>query len=288
MPEPRILRDAVNRGTTLCLSLAARPSNLGTRFHNFLYDELGLDFLYKACTTTDVAAAVAGIRALGIRGCGMSMPFKEAVIPLVDEVEPSAAVIGSVNTIVNDDGVLRASNTDYLAVATLLGGLVDRTELDPATSPVAVAGSGGMAKAVVAALRDGGWRDVTVVARTPATGRALAEQYDTRWAGSLSDERPALLVNATPVGMAVPDPAGDDAAEALPFPEAVVDAATAVFEVVAVPARTPLVRRATERGLPVVTGVEVSALQALEQFVRYTGVRPTDDQVARATAFSRA
>ena len=74
---------SITKDTVLCMSLAGRPSNVGTRFHNFLYAELDLDFVYKAFTTTDLAAAVAGIRALGIRGCGVSMPFKEDVIPLV-------------------------------------------------------------------------------------------------------------------------------------------------------------------------------------------------------------
>ena len=77
--------------TTLCISLAIRPSTIGTRFHNYLYEELGLDFLYKAFTTDDLRGAIAGVRALGIRGCGVSMPFKEAVLDLVDEVEDSAA-----------------------------------------------------------------------------------------------------------------------------------------------------------------------------------------------------
>jgi hypothetical protein len=77
------------------VSLAARPSNIGTRFHNFLYDELGLDFVYKAFAPVDLEAAVAGIRGLGIRGAGVSMPFKEACIPLLDELDPSAAAIDS-------------------------------------------------------------------------------------------------------------------------------------------------------------------------------------------------
>ena len=58
----------LHKDMQLCISLAARPSNIGTRFHNFLYDELGLDYVYKAFTTTDLPGAVAGIRALGIRG----------------------------------------------------------------------------------------------------------------------------------------------------------------------------------------------------------------------------
>ncbi|ESQ14893.1 MAG: hypothetical protein N838_10385 [Thiohalocapsa sp. PB-PSB1] len=91
----------INKDTRLCISLAGRPSNIGTRFHNFLYDQLDLDFIYKACTTEDLAAAIAGIRGLGIRGCGVSMPYKEACIPYLDELDQSANTLQSVNTIVN-------------------------------------------------------------------------------------------------------------------------------------------------------------------------------------------
>ena len=128
----------LDRDTVLCVSLAARPSNIGTRFHNYLYNELGLNYVYKAFAPADIEAAVTGIRGLPIRGAAVSMPYKEAVIPLVDVVEKSAAAIDSVNTIVNDDGVLRAYNTDYQAVADLLAASsFDRS------APVAVAGSGG-------------------------------------------------------------------------------------------------------------------------------------------------
>lgn len=266
----------LSKDTVLCLSLAGRPGNHGTRFHNLLYAELGLDFLYLARTTDDLPAAVAGLRALGVRGCSVSMPYKEAVIDLVDELGASAAAIDSVNTIVNDGGRLRAYNTDYLAVAALLA----RHDL-PRDVPVAVFGSGGMAKAVVAAVRDAGFVDGVVVARNPEAGPALADRYDWRHvtdAAALSAP-PHLLVNATPVGMA-----GSPAEHDLPVPEAVVDAARLVFDVVAMPARTPLIRRAVERGIPVVSGDEVIALQAAEQFALYTGVRPTEEQVRRASA----
>ena len=61
----------INRDTLLCISLAGRPGNFGTRFHNYLYEKLGLNFIYKAFTTQDIAAAVGGVRALGIRGCAV-------------------------------------------------------------------------------------------------------------------------------------------------------------------------------------------------------------------------
>lgn len=74
----------------VCISLAARPSNLATRFHNFLSDELGLKFIYKAFPTEDLEGAIRGMHALGFRGCSVSMPFKEAIIPSVDVMAPSA------------------------------------------------------------------------------------------------------------------------------------------------------------------------------------------------------
>lgn len=266
-----------DRDTVLCMSLSGRPSSIGTRFHNYLYRELGLNYLYKAFTTTDLPAAIGGVRALGVRGCAISMPFKEAVIELIDVMEPSASAIDSVNTIVNEDGVLHAHNTDYAAVASLLAS----HGVDP-TLPVAVRGSGGMAKAVVAALRDHGCADVTVVARNAGAGSALAGLYGFRHATEAPDGA-RVLVNATPVGMA-----GGPAAEDLSFPVALVAAADTVFDVVAMPPETPLVRAGRAAGATVITGAEVIALQAAEQFVLYTGVRPDPELVRVASEFSRS
>ena len=92
----------INKDTQLCMSLSGRPGNFGTTFHNYLYQKLGLNFIYKAFTTTDIESAVKGIRALGIRGCAVSMPFKESCMPFLDEISPSAQAIQSVNTIVSD------------------------------------------------------------------------------------------------------------------------------------------------------------------------------------------
>ena len=78
-----------NKDTQLCMSLSARPGNFGLRFHNHLYEQLGLNFYYKAFSSQDLPGAIGGIRALGVRGCGVSMPFKEAAIALVDELDAS-------------------------------------------------------------------------------------------------------------------------------------------------------------------------------------------------------
>ena len=267
----------LNKDMQVCMSLAARPSNIGTRFHNYLYDELGLNFLYKAFTTTDLEGAVRGIRALGIRGCSVSMPFKEAIIPLVDVMEPSAEAIESVNTVVNDDGVLTASNTDYEAVAQLLA----EHRMDT-SQRVLLRGSGGMAKAVVAAFRGAGFGDLTVVARNAEAGPALAERYGYAWVADVPAGDFDVLVNVTPLGMR------GESEDVLAFPEERIERASTVFDVVAFPSETPLVKAGRAAGKRLITGAEVIALQAARQFERYTGVRLTPEQVARASEFSRA
>ena len=278
MTGPVGSRPPLNKDTRLCISLAARPSNIGTRFHNHLYDVLGLDFIYKAFTTTDIVGAIGGVRALGIRGCSVSMPFKSDVIGLVDEVEASARVIDSVNTIVNEDGHLTASNTDYLAVQRL----IDEHRLDPSAT-VMIRGSGGMARAVGAAFRDHGFGSGTVVARNVEAGREPAARLGYEYSAEVSDRVAAVIVNVTPIGMA----GGPESAERA-FAESTIAQADTVFDVVALPAETPLITAARAAGAHVITGAEVIALQAAEQFERYTGVRPTPEQVAEASAISRA
>jgi shikimate dehydrogenase len=267
----------LNKDTQLCMSLAARPGNFGTRFHNFLYRELKLNFVYKAFTTRDLAAAIGGIRALGIRGCAISMPFKEACIEYLDELDPSAKGIMSVNTIVNTDGHLKAYNTDYTAVYSLL-----KSNKIPVNVDFALKGSGGMAKAVACALRDAGFTNGLIVARNEAAGSALAQQYGFRWTKQINEGKPQLLINVTPIGMA-----GGAEAEQLAFSEDLVRAAQFVFDVVALPPETPLIRLAKTLGKKTISGAQVIALQAAEQFALYTGVRPEPDLLEKAAVFAR-
>jgi len=273
----------LNKDMQVCISLSARPSNLGTRFHNFLYDELGLNFVYKAFSTNDLEGAIRGMRALNFRGCSVSMPFKEDVIALVDKMAPSALAIESVNTIVNDNGALTASNTDYEAVLTLL-----KERNLSVGSAVLVRGSGGMAKAVVAAFRDAGFANLTVMARNEASGRSLASKYGFSFTTTeLLDTALAaadpfdVLVNVTPIGMS-----GANESE-LAFSRDLIERSSTIFDVVAFPSETPLIQAGTAAGKTIITGAEVIALQAALQFEAYTGVTLTASQVQRASDFSR-
>ncbi|CQD33605.1 shikimate 5-dehydrogenase [Yersinia mollaretii] len=267
----------LNKDTQVCISLAARPSNFGTRFHNFLYDALDLDYLYKAFTTKDLAAAIGGVRALGFRGCAISMPFKEAVIPMVDEMDPSAVAINSVNTLVNTEGYLKAYNTDYIAIAKLL-----QSHQVPADKVFALRGSGGMAKAVAFALKNAGFKQGFIIATNEKTGKQLAEQSGYPYRPDMQGVQADILINATPVGMA-----GGKEAEIMAFTENEVNHAEIIFDVVALPAITPLIHYAQTQEKTVITGAEVFAIQAVEQFVLYTGIRPDQALFEKAAAYAR-
>jgi shikimate dehydrogenase len=125
------------------------------------------------------------------------MPFKEEVMQYLDHIDPSAARIRAVNTIVNDDGVLTGFNTDYTAIHKIVN-----ERAVPLSARIYVFGSGGMAKAIVSALDEAGYRTVSIVARNAKTGGLLAEKYGYRWSLEIPQEdRFEVLINASPVGM---------------------------------------------------------------------------------------
>ena len=99
-----------------CISVAKNPGSFGETVHNAGYKALGLDFQYKAFSSNDISGVIKGVRALGICGCSISMPFKEKVIPLLDELDPLAKKTKAVNTVVNKKSRLIGYNTDVLGV----------------------------------------------------------------------------------------------------------------------------------------------------------------------------
>lgn len=269
---------SINKDTKLCISISARPSNFGTTFHNYLYQKLSLDFIYKAFQVQDIEHAVKGVRALGIRGCAVSMPHKESCMAFVDEISESAAAIQSVNTIVNDNGYLKAYNTDYIAIYKL----IEKYQLDK-TKSVIVHGSGGMAKAVVAAFKNSGFSNLKVYARNAETGKKLAALYGFDYISTLENQQADILVNVTPIGMK----GGKDEFE-LAFPEVLINTAETAFDVVAMPVETPFIKLAESLNKQVISGAEVIVLQAVEQFELYTHQRPSDELVIEAGNVARA
>lgn len=254
----------INRDTVLCISISGRPSNFGTTVHNAAYRACSLNYIYKAFAVTDVAGAIAGVRALGICGCSVSMPFKETVTQYLDELDETASVIGAVNTVVNKDRVLKGFNTDaYGAEMALRRVQVHRQDV------IMMLGAGGVAKAIAFALRKMEVGMVYVANRDAQKTNGLKRILSCE---SVSwDERESVeadvLINATSVGMTPEN-------ELMPVSEEYLASLRAVVDVVVSPLETKLIRTAKAKGLMVAEGWSMSLHQSAEQFRLYTRMDP--------------
>jgi len=266
------LRRAGSAGTThrvplpvtLCGSFSRLASPLGRSMHEAGYRALGLAFAYVPFEVRDLPGALVGLRALGIRGVGVSQPFKQEVIPLLDALEPVAERIGAVNTIVNDDGRLTGHNTDWIGATRAL------EEVRPlAGTRVLLVGAGGAARAIAFGLRERGAR-TTVANRDAAKAERLAVEVGAQSVPFDSVRRAGeydVVINATSLGQS------DVGAES-PIPEDALARGQVVMDIVYKPPQTRLVEAADRRGCVAVRGVRMLLHQAVAQFELYTGRSP--------------
>jgi shikimate dehydrogenase len=250
-------------GETRLVGLLGHPvsHSLSPRMQNAAFAARALDWAYVALDVEPgrLEEAVAGLVSLGFRGANVTIPHKSAVVGLCDELDPAAERAGSVNTLVVEDGVVRGSSTDGLAIT---------EAADVAGTRVLVLGAGGGAQAAATAVLDAGAASVTVAARDEERAGALASRLralhgdaDVAAPGAWPPERgeETVLVSAVPVRDEVlVDPAGF---------RAVVDLA---YRADAEP--TALVAAAAQAGCETVDGLEVLVRQGAASFERWTGV----------------
>lgn len=248
---------------TLCGSLSLHPVSLGAAMHLAGYRALGLAFTYVPLRVTDLPGAITGMRALGIRGFGISMPYKQAVIPLLDTLDSQAARIGAVNTVVNEGGHLTGYNTDCS------GALQAMEEVRPVQGArVLLLGAGGAARAILHGVVSQG-ASVCVVNRTREKAEALAADMGARAADWGEVQRASdydIVVNATSAGMLEADPKS-------PVPEEALRQGLIVMDIVYKPIETELVRAARRHGAIAVHGGRMLLHQAARQFELYTGMQ---------------
>jgi shikimate dehydrogenase len=237
--------------------------------HTAAYRALGLDWEYSRIDVepAGLPAFVSGLDAGGFAGVNVTIPHKQAVLELCDEVSEEARRAGSVNTVLVRGGLLRGETTDGSGLLWALGGV------EPADA--LVLGAGGAARAAVTALAAAGW-DVRVSARRPEAAAELGagvEPWPPR-AGA------CLVVNATPLGQRETGPG--------PIPLELITPDTVVCDLAyrgdGTP--TPLVEAAAARGARAVDGLDVLVGQGIAAFELFTGV-PAPVDVMRAAAWGR-
>lgn len=250
--------------------------------HGFWLGKLGIDAEYRACHVRPEGLADNLAKRRGDpawRGCNVTMPHKQAVMPLLDKIDPQAAAIGAVNTIVRGpDGLLTGFNTDVAGFLEPLHDVLSETHL---YRMARILGAGGAARAIVAALAGRGFH-LVLAARDPAKAQALLDELapgTDHHAVALAhfapetdfafDDREGLLdlvVNASPLGMAGQPPLAFDFSHAPP--------GSLVYDIVTHPVETPLLLEARERGFATIDGLAMLIGQAAAAFEKFFGQPP--------------
>jgi len=273
------------RGTTAVAGLLGDPvrHSLSPAMHNAALADLGLDWVFLALPTPAerLDTVLLAMQAIGCRGLNVTIPHKQAVAPLCRELSPLAQRLGAVNTLVpRPDGGWFGANTDVEGFCAPLR----QDGRDWSGRRAVVLGSGGSARAVVAALVELGFADIRLAGRRPAALEAF-RQHCGAWAPQL---RPLawsttelasvlaeadLVVNTTPLGMASAHDPG--AAAACPLSDAELEVLPArcwVYDLIYTPRPTELLRRVAQRGCRPLDGLEMLVQQGAAALRLWSGL----------------
>jgi shikimate dehydrogenase len=267
-----ILSEKNNDPQTRVMGVAGYPCahSRGPNLFNALFSEYHLNYHYTWFEDPDLPEIMKVARALDAKGLSVTIPFKQDIIPYLDEVEEDAAQqIGAVNTVVFACGTAIGYNTDWLGVRKPLVHLKG--------AKAVLLGAGGAASAAAYALKDLDM-DVTILNRTPKKAQVLAERAGCRY-GALEEFdriRPDLVVNSTPLGMQ-PDTRS-------PLEEKQLYKELTVFDLVYTPPVTPLIEAARKVGCPTITGIEMFIEQAREQFYLFFGIDVPQETIRKYVA----
>lgn len=225
--------------------------------HNAAFHALGLDWTYELLDVeeSDLSRVVERLRAPDVGGANVTIPYKQSVMDYLDGIDPEALRARAVNTIVNDSGRLRGSNTDAAAIRAA----VDDVGVEPRGAKVVILGAGGSARAAAVALEGA---HLTFASRHPddvdVPGHLVA--WDDSTLPNLTHSAD-LLINATPLGRR----------DEMPLRPAALPRSGAVIDLVYVTGGTPLVRKARSLGLRTADGWGILLAQGARSFELWTG-----------------
>jgi shikimate dehydrogenase len=255
------------------------------RMFDAVYAHYGLPWQFwknDIANEADLALAIRALRPLGYRGVGITVPYKVAVIPLLDAVDDDVRAIGAANYLTIEEGRLIGHNNDGKGVVKAI------EKVTPlAGQQVVMLGAGGAGRAMAVELAWAGAAHLTLVTRRREQGEEVAATVTRAsgvpvlwlpWQGAV--DLPAgttVLMNATHLGCA-PE------LEPVPVNWSTVDPACTVVDVITNPRITPFLAAARERGCPVVDGVEMLVQLAMQIFERWTGLSPEAAVFQRAVA----
>ena len=245
----------------LCCSIARSIGGMGVKTHNAAFRHMNLNYTYVSFEPTGAKAAVEAMRTLGIRGMGVTMPYKEEIMDYIDDIDEMSREIGAVNTIVNDDGKLTGYNTDVYGAITALEEVTTLQD-----KKVVVIGAGGGAKAVIYGLKQY-TSNISLYNRDAVRGKSTADRFSIPYAGSPelldASTKYDILINCTSVGFKSEDTL---------LTRERIRPNSVVMDIIFTPIETTLLKEAKAAGCTTVSGVRMIMHQSYKQFEHYTGV----------------
>ncbi|MCE7929092.1 MAG: shikimate dehydrogenase [Dehalococcoidia bacterium] len=245
--------------------------SLSPAFQGAAFRHCGLDVRYEAWETSPEALAgrLVSLRGPAFLGANVTIPYKQTVIPMLDELGGQSARVGAVNTIVNRNGRLFGFNTDGPG---FVASLRREAHFDPAGAAVLLLGAGGAARGIAFALIEANVRSIAIANRTPERARLLASDLASNGGSVLavalddSLDRYGLIVNCTSVGMH-----GGGGESEMPCDLSTASPGAMVADIVYVPEETPLLRKARALGLRTLPGLPMLIYQGALAFELWTG-----------------
>lgn len=249
--------------------------SISPAMHNAAFKHLGLDFEYVPFEVKpeSLKDAVEGFRAEGLVGFNVTIPHKEAIIPMLDEVTKLPRIIGAVNTVRIEGKKLVGYNTDG---AGFIDSLKEDAGVDPKGKSFVILGAGGAAKAVAATLAKSGAKEITITDIDQKKAETLAEYLSSLFKTMISMAKPKsaelkaslltadVLVNATPIGMHPKENESplEESAELSPH--------CTVFDLIYNPAETKLMKMAKKKGVRAFNGLGMLIRQGALSFTLWT------------------
>ena len=255
---------------------------------NIAFELTGQNFIYLPfdVPANSLKDALKGIVALGIKGLNVTLPLKEKILPLLKDVTEEANIVGAVNTVTNEDGILRGYNTDVSGVVESLNPFKDEI----AGAKVSVIGAGGASRSVIYALiRNFKVGHINIINRTEQTAESLKEYFTAKMMFDNFKALPLippdlvetfrdskLIINTTSMGMY---PEVDDSATTIKesFMKGQI-----VFDLVYNPVKTKLLKLAESQGSTVITGLKMLVEQGAKSYELWCGEKMPIEKVYRA------
>ena len=257
---------------------------LSPSMHNFIYQKLGIDVEYKKweISPNNLKSHIEKINNENFIGANITVPYKEKIVPLLDEIRNEAKFTGAVNTIVKNNNKLIGYNNDVYGIEQTL----DIKLMNDVINNAVIFGAGGAAKAALFVLLQRGLNNLTIVNRTKSNALKMISKFNNVncdqniiTLNEKSQIKSAclsadLIINTTILGMK-----GSGYEDISPIDSTFIDSNSVIFDMVYNPTKTPLIKIALERNANIIEGLNMLVYQAIKSIELWTGIRPSFDDM---------